>query len=244
MRNLISASHEMALHGPGASRVLEAAGASLDLPELGVASTRLFDVDVIVWRDDVTGSPGYHVIVPVEHAATVWRELVTRFGTSESLGKRSLRPIGWAAFNATRIEAGRPLFGIDFDDSILPAETGALFARAVSVTKGCYLGQEIVARMHARGQVARQIVGLKLDTDDLPIAGAKVFDERGNEVGGITSSTLSPLLSDTGVCLGYVKRPFVAAGTKVQVPAEGALREATVTQLPFLVPSPGTPGEG
>ncbi|MGB7157044.1 MAG: glycine cleavage T C-terminal barrel domain-containing protein [Tepidisphaeraceae bacterium] len=236
MRSLLGVSHEIALHGPTARQVLEtAAGAPVpELGELASASLKLFGVDATVWRDDPTGSPGYHLILPIDGAPIVWREFIARFGASESLGKRPLRPIGWAAFNATRIEAGRPLFGIDFDDSILPAETGVLFPRAVSLTKGCYLGQEIVARMHARQQVAKQIVGIKLDTDDLPIAGAKLFDEKGNEIGGITSSTLSPMLSDTAICLGYVKRPFVATGTKVRVPAEGALREATVTELPFV----------
>jgi aminomethyltransferase len=197
----------------------------------------LFDVDAIVWRDDPTGTPGYQLIIPTESAATVWRELITRFGESQSLGKRPLRPIGWAAFNATRIEAGRPLFGIDFDDSILPAETGPLFNRAVSLTKGCYLGQEIVARMHARQQVAKQIVGLKLDNDALPMAGAKLFDDKGNEIGGVTSSTLSPILSDIAIGIGYVKRPFIAAGTKIRVPAEGAVREAIVSELPFVKPT-------
>lgn len=246
MRELVGVSHEIALHGPGSRALLETA-AGVPLPTLGqLASTRtnLFGVETIVWRDDLTGTPGHHLVLPIEAAPTIWRELVTRFGTSESLGKRPLRPIGWAAFNATRIEAGRPLFGIDFDDSILPAETGPLFPRAVSLTKGCYLGQEIVARMHARGQVARQIVGIQLQTDDLPIAGAKLFDEKGNEIGGVTSSTLSPMLSDAAIGLGYVKRPFVTPGTKVRVPAEGALREATVTQVPFLDVSPATPGEG
>lgn len=237
MRELVGVSHEIALHGPASRELLEtAAGAPVPaMEQLSSTKINLFGVDAVIWRDDLTGTPGYHLVLPVDSAPTVWRELVMRFGQSESLGKRPLRPIGWAAFNATRIEAGRPLFGIDFDDSILPAETGVLFPRAVSLTKGCYLGQEIVARMHARGQVAKQVVGLKLETDDLPIAGAKLFDEKGNEIGGVTSSTLSPMLSDTAIGLGYVKRPFVAPGAKVRVPAEGALREATVTQLPFLV---------
>jgi aminomethyltransferase len=239
MRSLVGVSHEIALLGPGARQVLETvSGRSIAAIE-PLASTRikLFDVDVIVWRDDPTGTTGYHLIIPTESVATVWRELITRFGESQSLGKRPLRPIGWAAFNATRIEAGRPLHGIDFDDSILPAETGPLFNRAVSLTKGCYLGQEIVARMHARQQVAKQIVGLKLDNDALPMAGAKLFDDKGNEIGGVTSSTLSPILSDIAIGLGYVKRPFIAAGTKIRVPAEGAVREAIVSELPFVKPT-------
>lgn len=146
---------------------------------------------------------------------------------------RRIRPIGWAAFNAARIEAGRPLFGIDFDDTVLPAETGQM-ARAVSFTKGCYPGQEIVARMHARNAIARQLIGLKFADDALPIAGAPVMDDQSNTIGGITSSTISPMLSNTAIAIALLKRPHFNPGTVLNAPAEGALRRAVVTELPFL----------
>jgi folate-binding protein YgfZ len=195
----------------------------------------MLGTDVTLWRDDPCGVPGFHLILPAPSAAAIWNHFVSIAGTDDQLGKRKLRPIGWAAFNATRIEAGRALFGIDFDDSILPAETGPLtMSRAVSFTKGCYPGQEIVARMHARQQVAKQIVGIRMQTEALPIAGAQVMDESGtNPIGGITSSTLSPVLSNAAICLGYVKRPHFAVGTKLKIPAEGALREGIVVSLPF-----------
>jgi folate-binding protein YgfZ len=180
---------------------------------------------------------------------------VTTFAQQGQEGKRTLRAIGWAAFNATRIEAGRPLFGIDFDGAppasampakqqrqggesadasagMLPAETG-LMHRAVSLNK-CYIGQEIVARMHARGQVARQIVGLRMEDDALPIAGAQVFDEAANLAGMVTSSTISPVLSNAAICLGHVKRPLFATGTRLRIPAEGEMRHAVVVDLPFV----------
>ncbi len=125
------------------------------------------------------------------------------------------------------------MFGIDFDDSVLPAETGQL-ERAVSFTKGCYLGQEIVARMHVRGQVARQIVGIRMKEDALPIAGAAILDKEKNQIGGITSSTISPVLSNTAICLGMVKSTFAAVGTELQIAAEGAFRMGTVVKLPFI----------
>jgi tRNA-modifying protein YgfZ len=106
--------------------------------------------------------------------------------------------------------------------------------RAVSFTKGCYLGQEIVARMHARGQVAKQVVGVKFDGDTLPMAGAAVYDDQSNAVGAVTSSTVSPLLSGAALCLAVVKRPFFTLGTTVNVPAEGAIRKGTVVKLPFV----------
>src|SRR5688572_22281957 len=230
--------HEIALHGPRALETLSAAGDAPipELPQMGVTEALVAGVNIVIWRDDPTATPGYHLIIASADAPAVWNHLLERFGQPTTLGKRQLRPIGWAAFNATRIEGGRPMFGIDFDESILPAETGQL-ARAVSFTKGCYLGQEIVARMHARGQVAKHIVGLRLDDDALPIAGAKLFDNAGNEIGGVTSSTVSPILSNVAICLGYVKKSFTPVGTKVKVPAEGSMRDATVVELPFLKPT-------
>ena len=229
--------HQIGLYGPGARDVLDTAIGQPwpALDPLASAAVKLFDVDAIVYRDDAAGSMGYVLIVPTESAKTVWMNLLSRFGIAAETGKRSLRPVGWAAFNAARIEAGRPIFGIDFDDSILPAETGQ-FNRAVSITKGCYLGQEIVARMHARQQVARQLVGIRMESDALPIAGAKIFDDQSNEIGGVMSSTLSPVLSNTAICLGYLKRPFFAPKTVVNIPAEGTIRKGTVVDLPFVAP--------
>jgi aminomethyltransferase len=229
--------HQIALYGPTAREVLSAAAgvAVPPLEPLGSTTLRLFDIDAMVYRDDPAGTPGYVLVVPTESARTVWMNLLSRFGQGGESGKRLLRPVGWAAFNACRIEAGRPIFGIDFDDSILPAETGQ-FNRAVSVTKGCYLGQEIVARMHARQQVARQLVGIRMDGDALPLAGAKIYDDASNEIGGVTSSTLSPVLSNAAICLGYLKRPFFAPKTVVTVPAEGGMHKGTVVELPFVRP--------
>jgi len=265
--------HELALHGHNAFDVLrQAAGAPvpLDAP-LASSQFKLFDVDAIAFRDDVCGVPGVHLVVPHDAAQNMWLALVERFGFATDIGKRMLRPIGWAAFNTTRIEAGRPLVDVDIPAAtpdrpgaklrpeelqeasqenaptagggrsgaapahpgILPAETGPLAARAVAYTK-CYVGQEIVARMHARGQVAKQLVGLRVADDALPVAGTNVFDDKDNAVGAVTSSTPSPVLSNATIALAYVKRPLFAEGTKLRVPAEGAVREATVVKLPFV----------
>ena len=227
--------HQLALHGPNSLEILRRVAGSevAELAALGSVSLRLFDTDVIVWRDDACGVPGHHLVFPIEAAGRIWSGLSTLFEPTE-LGKRTLRPAGWAAFNAARIEAGRPLFGIDFDDTVLPHETGVLLERAVSFTKGCYLGQEIVARMQARGQWARQLVGIKMTGEELPIAGATVYDDNDNQVGGITSSTVSPVLSNVAICLGLVKKPFAGIGTVLNIPAEGQIRKGSVAELPFV----------
>jgi folate-binding protein YgfZ len=247
----------IALHGPEAAALFQTATGQpfpADLAPLASTEIQLFSTTVTVFRDDECPTPGHHLIVPTDRLANLWTHLITGFssptGSSASPlqragstppGKRPLRPIGWAAYNACRIEAGRPLFDIDFgnsadpDQSVLPAETGPRqFARAVSVTKGCYLGQEIVARMHARQQVAKQLVGLRVNADALPIAGAQLFDDKQNAIGAVTSSTISPLMSNAPLALAYLKKPFFTPGTIVTVPAEGAMRPATVTELPFL----------
>ncbi len=215
--------HEIALHGPRATVALH------ELPALeptGCATIELFGTSAVVWRDDPTGSAGYHLIVPAESARLVWMNCIGRH----------VRPVGWAAFNAARVEAGRPLLGIDFDETALPAETGPALDRAVSFTKGCYPGQEIVARMHARGAVSRRIVGVKMSDDSLPMAGAPLTDDGGDTVGGVTSSTVSPLLSNVAVALATVRKASAGAGTVLNVPAEGAIRRAVVVDLPFVAP--------
>jgi folate-binding protein YgfZ len=234
--------YTIAVHGPGAAEVLGLTG--LD-HELATQETSVAGRQAYVWRDDLTGGPGYHVVLNRIDVAAVWQTLVAQFGSSPELGKRKLRPIGWAMFNTLRIEAGRPLFGIDFDGQPVQTAFPGKAAReietespgvlpAVSFTKGCYLGQEVVARMHARKQVVRRIVGIRLDTDALPFAGESVFDADQNQVGAITSSTNSPLLSGHAICLAFVKAKFAAADTIVHVPAEGEVRQGRVVQLPFV----------
>jgi folate-binding protein YgfZ len=260
MTSRVGAVHELALYGPGAERVLASAGvATGDSRPLGSVEAALFGFPVTVWRDDPCGVPGYHLLLDSSAARAVWANLLANFGPSIKASPITLRPIGWAAFNTARIEAGRPLLGIDYEavpaptaypakkqreqeegegnfPGTLPAETGQ-FARAVSITKGCYLGQEIVARMHARNQVAKQIVGLRFEDDALPLAGSSVYDAAGNQLGAVTSSTPSPALGGKAIALALVKRPHFALGTTLQVPAEGALRPATVVPTPFL-PTP------
>ena len=235
--------HQLSLHGPKALDVIRQASGSdvAELPVLGSTQIEMFDTSATLWRDDPAGVPGYQILLDIGAVSRVWEGLVSRFAKAEDpgppaipkAGRRALRPAGWAAFNAARVEAGRPFFGIDFDDSVLPHET-AQISRAVSFTKGCYLGQEIVARMQARGQFARQLVGIRMSDDALPIAGAIVQDDNDNQIGGITSSTISPLLSNAAICLGYVKKQFTQPGTIVNVPAEGKMRKGSVVEVPFI----------
>jgi folate-binding protein YgfZ len=239
--SLLGKLHLLSLHGPQSINVLAQHAPDpaplRNLSYLTSTQITLADVPVTIYRDDACNTPGYHLIIPTESAAALWSALApppsSILQPPPSPAPLLPKPTGWAAFNSARIEAGRPLFGIDFDDTILPAETSQ-FNRAVSTTKGCYLGQEIVARMHARNQVPKLLVGLRMNADALPLAGSPIMDNDGNTVGVVTSSTLSPILSNAAIALGYVKKPLYTPGTPLQIPAEGALHPATIVETPFV----------
>ncbi|MDX1682087.1 MAG: glycine cleavage T C-terminal barrel domain-containing protein, partial [Phycisphaeraceae bacterium] len=146
--------------------------------------------------------------------------------------KRSVRGrgIGWLAINTARIEAGRPLYHVDFGPDSLPAETGCL-DEAVSFTKGCYIGQEVVARMQNLGHPKRKVVGLTFADGQLPIAGTGLMDEpSGDVIGGVTSSTPSPMNGGEAIALGTVKWGFHEPGTEVYAAAEGSQVVGTVRE--------------
>ncbi|MCA1665111.1 MAG: aminomethyl transferase family protein [Myxococcales bacterium] len=130
-------------------------------------------------------------------------------------------------FEERRIEAGTPRYGVDMGEDRLPIEAG--INDAVSFDKGCYLGQEVIARATNLGHINRRLVGLVLDGDAPAAAGAKLSSASRPEAGFITSSARSRRLGKT-IALGYVHRTLWAPGTQLTV-ADG--RTATVAALPF-----------
>jgi len=159
--------------------------------------------------------------------SVVAEELIT---VAQSLGGRAC---GWQAFEIARIEAGIPRFGVDMDETNLPLECG-IESRAISYRKGCYIGQEVINRVHSFGHVTKELRGLRLADDgkSLPQRHDKLFKE-GKEVGYITSAVKSPKLS-ANIALGYVRREANEIGTELVVrTAEGESR-AQIVGLPFV----------
>jgi folate-binding protein YgfZ len=229
--------HHIGIHGKLADDVL---GAAADQPgfalqPLSAASLTIDNAPCIVVRRDQTGEKGYELIVPRDRAAGVWEFLVA---ADHVVGqdRRRVRPIGWHAFNIARVEAGTPLFNIDFGPTNLPHETGVLQER-VSFTKGCYLGQEIVARMENLGQPKQKLVGLRVQDDVLPVAESHVYDRTeggmGSPVGTITSSTLSPMLGAAPIAFAMIKTAAAAPGQRVIVAADNQQAEAIIGPLRF-----------
>jgi folate-binding protein YgfZ len=137
------------------------------------------------------------------------------------------QPLGMAALDVIRVERGVPWAGVDMDESTLLMETGC--EAAISFTKGCYLGQEVVERVAARGQVTRHLAGVLLDGQDLPGARSRLL-AGGREVGYVTSAVRSPAL-DRAIALAMVQRKHVAPGDRVEIETGGS---GTVTALPFV----------
>ena len=190
-----------------------------DTPWSSVAAT-LAGVDVrLVRGGGETGEAEIWLMCAADAGACVWDAVVAA----------GARPVGQAAVETLRIEAGTPRFGRDVDSSVLLPEIP--FDALVSQTKGCYPGQEVVVRIRDRGHVNRQLRGLVLDGLDVPAVGAEVVAE-GGAIGRVTSATRSPALG-RAIALGFIRRHHAAPGTRVEVQGDGRTLGATVSELPF-----------
>jgi folate-binding protein YgfZ len=213
-----------AIVGPDAPRIVGGVTgiAAEDLaawPEHGNRRGEFDDRAVIVTRVADTGEPGYDLHVEAPSAATLSRRL-------EEAGVPALNA---ATAEALRIEAGVPRFNRDMDQDTIPLEAG-IESRAISFSKGCYVGQEVIIRVLHRGhgRVARKLVGLLCEPDALPAAGATVT-AGGRDIGQVTSSALSVALNQP-IALAYLHRDFLTPGTAVSIDG----RNAVVSQLPFV----------
>ena len=164
------------------------------------------------------GGVGFDVIVDVEDTDAV-------FATWLDAGARA---VGLAAADIARVEAGRPEWGIDMDDQTIPQEANLESLHAISYTKGCYTGQEVVARVHFRGHVNRHLCGLAAD-HALPPRATVASGDR-TDVGDVRSSVVSPKFG--AIALAMIRRE-IATGDEVVVRDGDHEHAARVLNLPF-----------
>ncbi len=176
------------------------------------------------------GLPGFRFFSWTDPLLDVWRT-ITASG-APPLGNGAV-PIGREAWNTLRIEAGRPLVGVDMDENTIALE--ARMEPAISFTKGCYEGQEVIARATYQGHMNRLLVGFRVEGDTVSVRGDPVLVE-GKQTGNVTSATYSPTLRYV-IALGYVRRPNDAPGTRVLIETDGWQLRATVAELPFVKPA-------
>lgn len=214
----------IALAGPKSADIAAGLGATqaANMAYLGSTTVVLAGKPRLMVRNDAAGLFGLEFFVETADAEACRKALM-------EIGGAAIHPIGQAALEVLRIEAGIPVYGQDIDEETLPAETGQL-ERGVSFVKGCYLGQEIVERMRSRGGLARRLVGLRLSTSS-GVRPGSVLRLDGAEAGRLTSFCESYAVGGP-IGLGYVKAAHANPGTRLIVEATDPV-DAEVCPLPF-----------
>lgn len=182
----------------------------------GVSEARWQNVPVTIIRATHTGEDGFDMVLDSSRKAEFLQALETA----------GAQLISEDTFEVLRVEAGIARFGRDIDETSVVPETN--LDDAVSYTKGCYVGQEIIVRIKHRGHVAKKLTGLRFETDAQVEPGAMIRSTENQEIGRVTSAVISPRFGSIG--LGYVRYEYLAEGTRVVV-GEGI--NAAVTGLPF-----------
>ncbi len=200
---------EIGVYGDGAARAISEALKS-PLPTLAPYAHVIIN-EVRVAATPELGIPGFHLFGEISVAGEAMSD---------------------AEYEIRRVEAGQPKYGVDMDEDRLLLEC---LPDAVSFTKGCYMGQEPIARAHSRGQINRKLCGLKLDGDSPAVAGAKLSAPTREDAGFITSSVVSPRTG--AIALGYVHRTVWESGTTLTVHDSSGPRSAKVVPLPFITAS-------
>jgi len=196
------------------------------LREHGAIRGSIAGGSAIVTRISDTGEPGFDLYVERPRLDAV-RQMLSSRGIAEADADTA---------EVLRVEAGIPRFHQDMDEETIPLEAG-IESRAISLNKGCYVGQEVIIRVLHRGhgRVAKKLVGLSIDGADTPPAGAAItVDDR--QIGRVTSAVESVALGRP-IALAYVQRDFLEPGTAVVV--NGA--HAVVTALPFVATDSSRP---
>jgi tRNA-modifying protein YgfZ len=210
-----------AVVGPGAADVVSRAtrvpGEELTaLPEHGNMRREPDRQPIIFLQVGDLGEPGYEVLVEAPHLTVL----------ADALRQAGAVDVDAAAAEALRLEAGIPRFGVDMNEETIPLEAG-IESRALSFTKGCYVGQEVIVRVLHRGhgRVARRLVGMIAEG---PVHRGAAVRADGKDVGEVTSSSFSPRLQKP-IALGYVHRDFASPGTTLAIESVSAV----VSGLPF-----------
>lgn len=215
----------LAVEGPQAARALIGVlGESVEDLQPFAHRELTFDGDrVRVAAASHAGENGYLLFGDPAMAPKLW----------EHCHAAGAEPVGMEALNVLRVEAGMPWYGADFDDSILVGEAG--LEAAISYRKGCYLGQEVVERVAARGQLHRKLVGLACEGQVVPPPHSKLF-HADKEVGWVTSAVWSPARHSI-IALGYVRSDCWDLNTEVRVALPQGTTAGQVVALPFYTRS-------
>ncbi|HEX4342745.1 MAG TPA: glycine cleavage T C-terminal barrel domain-containing protein, partial [Verrucomicrobiae bacterium] len=209
----------LSVQGLKAEAVVRAIGLFIEIPAKAFDSVKFSDAtlgEIYLMNHARLNTSGFDLFVPINSLGAVADKLI--FSARQTGGG----VCGWQAFETARIEAGIPRFGADMDETNLPLECG-IESRAVSYQKGCYIGQEVINRVHVMGQVTKELRGLRLEDGlaALPVKGDKLL-QGDKEVGYVTSAVRSPVKGN--IALGYVRREANAVGTELVLAGKSGVK--------------------
>jgi folate-binding protein YgfZ len=225
VRDLTVETALLTVQGARAQEIVSAAlDETLNVERGRVSTLRLKEAEVTLLRATHTAEDGVDLLVNAAEAESLWNALT----------EAGARRAGFDALEVLRVEAGLPRYGVDSSEANVVLEV-VDEAEAVSYTKGCYAGQEIIARIHWRGHVAKKLAGVIFASDAEPPADATVRScAEGREVGRITSNVFSPRLRRR-VALAVIRHDSLAPGTELKVfSGEEELCAAHVAELPLV----------
>ena len=216
----------LSVQGPRSVEIVRAAAWTTDLPAVPSKFVKFATAsgEGYLLNQPRLGTAGYDLFLPTSELRSAAEKLVD---LARNFGGRAT---GWQAFEVARVEAGIPRFGADIDSSNIPLEAG-LENRAISFSKGCYIGQEVISRIKTYSEVSKSLQGLRLEPiGPLPLKGDKLF-HAGREVGYITSAVESPKVK-APIALGYVRKEVNQLGTELTVRTNGGDVVAHIVELP------------
>lgn len=220
----------LSVQGPKAEAAVRALQIFSETPATLFQSVKVSDAmlgEIYLVNQSRVGLAGFDLFVPLNSLSAVADKLIA---AAKSIGGRA---VGWDAFEIARVEAGIPRFGLDMDETNIPIECG-IEARAVNYNKGCYIGQEVINRIHSIGHVNKELRGLRIEGDfkGAPVKGDKLFHQ-GKEVGYVTSAVKSSS-GKTWITLSYLRREHNQIGTELALRWRDGEVKARIVELPFV----------
>jgi folate-binding protein YgfZ len=230
--DVVSAYGLISVQGSKSETVVRGIGLSLEVPTKALTFTSAADAtlgEIYLVNQPRIGTSGFDLFVPTPALGAVMDKLIA------AAREQGGRACGWQALEWARIEAGIPRFGADMDETNLAPE--AIEQRAISYSKGCYIGQEVIARIRTYGQVAKALRGLRLadGLKTLPVKGDKLF-HGGKEVGYITSAVASSS-QQSKLAMGYVRKEANQIDTELLLHTAEGESPVKVVPLPFQTPA-------
>jgi glycine cleavage system T protein len=223
VENLTEKFNTLSLFGPKSAQRLQDSFVNKieDIPNQHFRQILWQNQSVIISRNDELGLMGFDLILPRESVPKLWEDLL----------KQDAKPMGEAVYESLRIEAGWPLYGADFDEEINPHEAGML--PYINFNKGCYIGQEVIARLDTYDKVQKHLMGIIFEGGVRPNSKDTIMSDE-QEIGYVTSVGFSFALKKN-IAFGYVRTRHAEKGAEVVINSQEKLLKGKLVKLPFKV---------